>query len=276
MPELRPCVDRLVADWDDFGGDPPGQYSVFPDTYAVWIKILVILVIRRDVGRPLLQRALDFGEEMLTSGDADLVGLAIDCCAEQMDIIPGGRELAARIGGPALRRWMAEYSRDDWERTEPGIIDLWGVREVVAGLLPQLPLADIPGITQPADHHRLGSLAAAHSSRDGMVMLYAFGKSGMFVLARSSIVHCGEADLLNLAVELAPHHHRNDTDVLTRGQLGARYFDIPTGEKVWNMTVGNERHARLTEDTDLWVGPRLEHLRDAIRSRLAGTACPED
>jgi hypothetical protein len=40
--------------------------------------------------------------------------------------------------------------------------------------------------------------------------------------------------------------------------------------------VGNERHARLTEDTDLWVGSRLEHLRDAIRSRLAGTAYPED
>jgi hypothetical protein len=81
---------------------------------------------------------------------------------------------------------------------------------------------------------------------------------------------------LNLAVALAPHHHRNDTDVLTRGQPGARYFDIPTGEKVWNMTVGNERHARLTEDTDLWVGPRLEHLRDAIRSRLVGTKYPED
>jgi hypothetical protein len=31
LPELEPCVERLVAGWGDFGGQPPGQYIVFGD-----------------------------------------------------------------------------------------------------------------------------------------------------------------------------------------------------------------------------------------------------
>jgi hypothetical protein len=109
---------------------------------------------------------------MLTT-EGDVAGLAIDSGAESLDIMPGGRELAAEMGGPALGQWMAEYSRGDWKRTDPEIIDLWGVREAIAACLPQVPLYEIPGITQPADHHRLRSLVDAQTSSDGVVMLYA-------------------------------------------------------------------------------------------------------
>jgi hypothetical protein len=238
------------------------------DTYSVWIKSLVGVVDQTPRARTLLKRALDFGEEMLTSDDGQVTSLGIHACAEWMDIMPGGRTLAAEMGGPALQRWMADYSRDDWERTEREIIDLWGVREVIAGLLPQVPLPDIPGITQPGDHHRLVSLADAKDSADGVVLLYVFGKSGMFVLARASVVRSGEDDLLNMAVQLAPLHHQEDTDVLTRGQPGVLYFDIPTGERVWNMRIGAERHARLASDINLWVAPNLEQRRPYIRERL--------
>jgi hypothetical protein len=138
----------------------------------VWIQVLVSLATRDSEACALLQRALDFAEEMLTT-EGDVAGLAIDSGAESLDIMPGGRELAAEMGGPALGQWMAEYSRGDWKRTDPEIIDLWGVREAITACLPQVPLYEIPGITQPADHHRLRSLVDAQTSSDGVVMLYA-------------------------------------------------------------------------------------------------------
>jgi hypothetical protein len=171
--------------------------------------------------------------------------------------------------GPALRQWMAEYSSADWTRTGREIIDLWGVGEVIAAQLPEVPLYEIPGITQSAAHHLLQSLGDARASADGVVMLYAFGMSGMFVLARGSVVHCGEDELLRLAVELAPVHHKSDADVLTRGEPGVLYLDIPAGEKVWNMTIGAERHARLNPEIDIWVAPRLEQRHIYIREQLA-------
>jgi hypothetical protein len=183
--------------------------------------------------------------------------------------MPGGREVAAEMGGPALHQWMAKYSRDDWTRTNREIIDLWGVREVIATQLPEVPLCEIPGITQPAEHHFLESLGDAQASADGVVMLYAFGMSGMFVLARGSVVHCGEDKLIRLAVELAPVHHKSDADVLTRGEPGVLYFDIPVGEKVWNMTIGAERHACLNPEIDIWVAPSLEQRHIYIREQLA-------
>jgi hypothetical protein len=269
LPELQPCFDRLISDWGTSEGQPLGQYPTFEDTYSVWVKALVGLAAKDEGARALLQRAIDFAEQMLSSDDGEVVGLGIDSCAEWLDIMLGGRELAREMGGPALRRWMSTYSRDDWERTDQEIIDLWGVREVIAGLLPQVPLPEIPGITQPADHHRLGSLAEARANADGAVVLCAYGKSGLFVLARASAVNCDDGHLAQMALELAPVHRPGDRTVMDRGGPTTLYFEVPSGERVWNMTVGADEHGRLTPEIDLWVAPKLEHLRHRVNRRLA-------
>ncbi len=268
LPELRPCIDRLMGDW---GGDPPGQYIVF-DPYQVWIKVLVGLARQDIAARELLRRALDLAEEMLTSEDRELRYLAIDACAEVLCELPGSDEVVEQIAGPALRDWMAQYcSANDGQRQEPEVIDLWGVREAVAASVPGIPLHTLPGVTQPADHHRLDSLAEARASADGAVLLQAFGKSGMFVLARASIVQCSEQALQGLAVELAPVHHHKDSDTLTRGKPTAAYFAVAANERVWNMRIGTERHARLTPGIHLWVSPALLGRQLEIGERFSHT-----
>jgi hypothetical protein len=266
LPELKPCIDRLVADW--VLDEPPGQYLVF-DTYRVWLQALVDVASDDADARALLRRALDLAQEMLTSDDPELRYLAMDA-AEALCEVPGAHEIVEEIGGPAVRGWMAEFGGDpNLPRQDPEIIDLWGVREVLADRLPNIPLHQLPGITQPADHHLLRSLSDARASVDGVVLLHTFGKGGMFVLARASVVSCDEGSLQNLAAELAPIHHPKDADVLTRGKPGVAYFDIPTGERVWNMTIGSERHARLDAAIDVWVAPELIDLDAQIRAQLA-------
>jgi hypothetical protein len=270
LPELSPCIDRLVADWDNFEGEPPGQYLVF-DTYRVWIEVLAGLRHPPDAeARELARRAFAFAEEMLSSEDLALRSLAIDACAETLPGTRRGHRLVDEFGGPALQRWIAEFGgAPDRPEQEPEVIDLWGVREVLAAHLPHLNLDDLPGISQPADQHRLRSLADARASDDGVVLLHAFGTSGMFVLARTLVVRCGEDALQELAQELAPVSHPNDADVLARGRLSVAYFNIPTGERVWNMTIASDHHARLTDDIDLWVAPCLNSRYGEIRARLS-------
>jgi hypothetical protein len=268
LPELQPCIDRLVADWNNFGDEPPGQYIVF-DTYRVWLEVLVGLVSDDADARALFGRGLDLAQEMLTSDDPELRYLAMDA-AEALCAVPGSHEVVEELAGPAVRGWLADFGGSpNLAGQDPEIIDLWGVREVLADRLPHVPLPELPGISQPADHHRLRSLSDARASADGVVLLHAFGTSGMAVLARASVVSCDEGSLQRLAAELAPIHHPKDADVLTRGKPGVAYFNIPTGERVWNMTIGSERHARLDTAIDVWLAPELINREAQVRAQLA-------
>jgi hypothetical protein len=64
LPALRRPYERLFSDWDDFDGEPPGQYIVFPDTRGTLLQVVLTL----DEGTPgrdaLLRRALDFVETL--------------------------------------------------------------------------------------------------------------------------------------------------------------------------------------------------------------------
>ena len=268
LPELQPCIDRLVTDWNNFGDEPPGQYIVF-DTYRVWLEVLVGPASDDADARALLRRALDLAQDMLTSDDQELRYLAMDA-AEALCELPGAHQMVEEIAGPAVRGWLPEFGgKPNLSPQDPEIIDLWGVREVLADRLPHIALHELSGITQPADHHRLRSLSDARASADGVVLLHAFGTSGMFVLARASVVSCDEGSLRDLAAELAPIHHPKDAVVLTRGKPGVAYFDIPTGERVWNMTIGSQRHARLDAAIDMWVAPELIDREAQVRAQLA-------
>jgi hypothetical protein len=43
LPELRRPYERLIADWDDFDGKPPGQYTVFPDLLGTLLEVVLTL-----------------------------------------------------------------------------------------------------------------------------------------------------------------------------------------------------------------------------------------
>lgn len=270
LPELQPCLDRLVTDWDDFEGERPGPYLLFAP-YRTWVEVLCGSALRDDEARRLLRRAFQLAEQMLTSDDLELRYLAIDACPEVLCRLAGGYEVAELLGGPALRDWMSRYCRPTGGRTpfpEPEIVDEWGVREALAALLPRMPMQDLPGITEPAEHHRIRDLAAAKLSENGVVVLHAFGKSGLLIVARASLVRCDVGTLDLLAAEVAPLRYPADPAVLSRGTPTTSYFDIPAGERVWNMKIAAERHARLTSDIDLWVAPELADRTAEIRHRI--------
>jgi hypothetical protein len=168
LPELRRPYERLFADWDDFDGEPPGQYIVFPDSLGTLLQVVLTL----DEGTPgrdaLLRRALDFAETMLGCPEEAVEGVAIDSVAETLENHPSGRQAAERFGGPRLNAWFALYSDTYWDgQPDDEIIDLWGVRAELDVLLPGTPLDAIPGISHPADYLALGSLDEARAVDDG-------------------------------------------------------------------------------------------------------------
>jgi hypothetical protein len=265
LPELRRPYERLVEDWDGYGGEPPGQYIVFPDTLGKLLRVLLML----DDGTPgrgeLLRRALDFGEEMLGSDDAAVEGVAIDSVADTLDGHPAGRDVAERFGGPRLKRWFQRHSRRDWGRPATDeIIDLWGVRAELADRLPGTRLQAIPGISHPADYLALATVEEAQAAPDGVVLLSTFGTTRLYVVVPARRVAIDDATLHRAAQDLAAFLGGEDPT----GDPGVRLRRIPMGERVWNMDRGDEKHARLGHDP--WIAGELEPLRPAILDHLAG------
>ncbi len=264
LPELRPCYERLFNDWDNFGGEPPGEYIVFADTFGRLVEILATLPTETRGQLDVLQRAIDFGEQMLASRDDAVRSLGIDALAETLDGHPAGATIARDLGGKELRRWFASYSTDDWVRPWPDeIIDLWGVREALAPLLPDLALTDIPGISHPADYRSLGSLSEAKRTVDGVALLSTFGTTRLYVVCPAPLIACDDAALQQTALDIAATTGGEDPG----GDPGVRYRRIPTGERVWNMDAGANRHSRLGDDP--WIADHLHGLRSAILDVLS-------
>jgi hypothetical protein len=267
LPELRPCYQRLFDDWGNFGGEPPGQYIVFPDVLGRFIQILLSLPVGVTGRRELLQRALDFGEQMMRVGDREVQSLAIDSIADTFDLHPAGRQIAQELGGPELRRWFASNSPDDWERHMPrdsDIIDLWGVRAVIADLLPEVPLNEVPGISHPADYLALTSLEDTQQSEDGVVILATYGTTRKYVACPARLVSASHDVLHRAALDIAFALDADDA----RAKAGARYQRIPLGERVWYLSTQDEKHSRWRGE--LWVLPRLDPWSAQVRDLLAG------
>lgn len=263
LPELRPPYERLVDDWDNFGGEPPGQYIVFSDTYGTMLEVVLTLPERTPGRERLLRRTIDFGERMLQSQDRAVADLAIDALAERLDGHPAGRAVAEQFGGPRLKQWFASYSSDDWQRPLPDeIIDLWGVRREITSLLPATPPHEIPGISHPAPYLALDSVEDARQVSDGTVILASFGTTRLYVVARATHVACDDDTLGRAARELAEIIGGEDP----RGDPAARYLRIPLHERVWNMDRGQHRHTRL--DDKPWTADSLRPFRQAIRQLL--------
>lgn len=266
LPELRPCYDRLVAHWDNYEGQPPGQYQVLNDTYADLLKLLVALPSETRGRRELLERAVAFGERMLASSDDETRYLGIDALAETLDGCPEGPAAAREFGGPALKSWFASFSRDDWVRQpSDSLIDLWGVRDAIASALPDVALRDLPGISHPASYRALSSLSEAQAAPNGVVLLSTHGTAHLYVVSPARLIRCDESVLEQAAIDIAA---RRGGEEFTRGEPGVRYRTIPPGERVWNMRRGKDPHGRLAEDA--WIADELRGMRRDILDLLAG------
>jgi hypothetical protein len=272
FPELREPYQRLFDDWDNFEGEPPGQYIVFSDTYGTMVEVALALP-QRTVGREeVLRRATEFGETMLTASDAAVHDLGIDALAERLDNARGGPEVARQLGGSSLQTWFHAYSRSDWERpADDEIIDLWGVREAISHLLPDTPTHELPGISYPSASPDLRTLDAARAADDGAVLLAAYGTTHLLAVIRAGEVRADALTLDDLAVQLA---HRLGDDLPAGSPSAkspaARYRRIPRGERVWNMDRDGERHSRLWDEP--WVADAFVAQRDLIASILRGDA----
>jgi hypothetical protein len=264
LPELRRPYERLFADWDNFQGEPPGQYIVF-DTLGTLIQ--VVLTLDEDTpGRDdVLRRALKFAETMFGGADGEVEGLAIDSVAETLSNHPAGRQAAERLGGPQLNAWFASYAVDPREGPpDDEIIDLWGVRAELDPLLPATPLAAIPGISHPADHLALDSVNAARAVDDGAVLLSTFGTTRLYVVIRTAHIAIDEERLDRAAQDIAAFVGGEDP----HGEPGLRLRRIPIGERVWNMNAGAEKHTRLYREP--WVADELGAVRSPLLAYIAG------
>ena len=266
LPELRPCYERLVADWGNFEGQPPGQYHVLNDTYGVLLELLLALPSETRGRRELLERAVAFGERMLASADEQTRDLGMDALAGTLNRRPGGPAAARELGGPALNDWFASFSRDDWVRQPSDeLIDLWGVRDAIASALPDVALGDLPGISHPADYLALSSLSEARATPNGVILLSTHYTAHLYVVCPARLVRCDEFALELAAIDIAA---RRGGEEYTRGDPGVRYRTIPLGERVWNMRRGKDPHGRLREDA--WIADELRGMRRDILDLLAG------
>lgn len=257
LPELRRPYERLIADWDDFDGKPPGQYTVFPDLLGTLLEVVLTLEEGTPGREKLLRRALDFAETLF-GGECE--SLAIDAVGETLNRHPAGRRVAERLGGPRLQAWFAAHGGDGVRRDE--IIDLWGVRAELAPRLPAMPLPAIPGISHPADHLALGSLAEARAVDDGAAaILSTFGTTRLYVVVRAGDVALDDAQLDRLAKDIAASLGGEDV----QGNPGLRLRRIPFGERVWNMGAG---HARLQAEP--WVADALGAARTQLLDYITG------
>ncbi len=265
FPELREPYRPLFDDWDDFGGEPPGQYIVFSDTFGTMLEVALALPEGTAGREEVLRRACDFGEAMLRASDAAVHDLGIDALADRLDNRLGGPVVAERLGGPSLRAWFSAYSSSDWDRpADDEIIDLWAVREAVSHLFPDTPTHQLPGISYPSVSPDLGSLDAARADEDGAVLLSAYGTTHLCAVIRAVEVGAAPRTLDKLALQLAVLVGGD----LPKGSPSAKYRRIPRGERVWNMHRNGERHCRFWNEA--WIADGLVPQRDMILAALRG------
>lgn len=161
FPELQQAYGQLASDYVFENDGQPGNYIVTAHLFAYYIEILLALPEspKRDLA---LQKAFDFIETMLSSGDDDVIGLA------QIGIIEGREQWwfqrampfvgplwryhASRMGEPY---WEVALSADAADLPLPIITlyDLFGVRETIARQLiaDGVLLEDIPVISDITD-----------------------------------------------------------------------------------------------------------------------------
>jgi len=269
LPELRQPVERLRIDWFSAPGEtePPGQYIVLSDTYSCGLHSLIAAEPTMPQRERLLQRFIDFGERMMAC-EQPLRSLGIDALGETLQQHSEGGALVVRFGGPALSRWWASYGGLFDSVDEAGPIDIWGVREALVAAAPGATLTMLPGISHPADHRRLDALQSARGDPAGRVLLAAFGTSHPLLVASASSVACSETDLQDLAKRLAEARGGETPN----GSPAPTYWQIPLGERVWNMDEPHEPHKRLTED--IWIHPSARRLTSQALAVIAGRRPP--
>jgi len=263
FPELVLCVRVLEDDWDNFGGKPPGRYIVFSDVLGTFFEVLLALP-REVPGRDdLLRRVFAFGEEMLASGDEETRSLVIDWLCESAENHPRGKDEVDRLGGSEVRHWFERYGSHPLAGLTADPIDLWGVREVIASLLPAVALTELSGTTDYKIHAE-PSLAAVRQGRDGVALLGAFGLSHLYAVWLAHRVGAPEPALHQLARDLAEVAGGEEP----RGEPEAAFQRIPLGERVWNMETEEDRPCRLSQEP--WVHPRFDEWSDSVVAVMTG------
>lgn len=155
LPEIRPAAERY---WREEG--PPGQdtgaYIFIESMFGAFLQIL--LVMDSTPGRDrLLERAFAFVDEMLTSNDDDVVTLAAIGIFEGRESswwtsaqpFLGARTKARLDAMEPEWRLHASSRERPTEREKREIVDLYGVRSVIAAALAPdgIRAEDVPGET---------------------------------------------------------------------------------------------------------------------------------
>jgi len=272
IPELQTPFDRQVADWDNFGGEPPGQYLVFQNLLETWLQVLLSAPTESTGRSEALRRTMTFGERLLSSSDSGVRDLGSEAYVYPF-VFSRNRAVADLLGGPELKAILHKYHSAPIENENTDFIDIWGVREFLAPLLPGLEIYELAGISHPADHYELSSLDEARGSDDGAVVLCDFGHTYVYMVARAAMIDTNDSNLQEAAQALAPHFRfMHEDGVLNEHEVRsprARYFTIPRHERLWNMTEDGEPHKRF--DSDLWISNSLTPYEERIQDLLRGT-----
>lgn len=151
LPELRPAAEYY---WSKEGmpGEDCGPYIFFEDLFACYVEVLLAMPDSRP-RKQLLKRAFALVEEMLARNGhvADLAFIGLYegrpawWFARAADFIgPHAAALLDRVE----HRWR-QWSTSGHQEVLPEIIDLYGVRDVIASELKQegVNLLNVPGTT---------------------------------------------------------------------------------------------------------------------------------
>lgn len=256
FPLLGPPLARLYDEWD---GDEPGLYIIFPDIVGPYIDVLLSVPAstQRDAA---LREIFAFVEEMARSGDDYVTGVAADLLDD--------RFLPAERAVELLDRYL-DYLAVETERTgmEPArvgfnggpaleIIDLHGARiSVYAGLGGTVPLTDLPGTTAYDDFTAVDlESVQAPLSDDAVLVIILY--STPYVVCPAEKVAASPETLRELGRQLVARSGEVGDAVAPRVQ----YWSVPAGERIWRMTDGRAEHGRRTDA--VWVHPMFG--RDTI------------
>jgi hypothetical protein len=128
----------------------------------------------------------------------------------------------------------------------------------------QVASLDIPGCSRPAGHYEMDSLG---DTPDAAHLLCDHGHADVYLLAPARMALATAEDLDRAVRALAPHfHHLDRTSEVHAPQ--ARWFIVPTGERVRNMDSESEENRRF--EGELLIHPNLLSYGDQVRDLLAG------